>query len=359
MDLLRKTLVAFQDRAAAVRVFFPDQMELVGARAWAWARVFRCACVCVCKLCVEVVCVCVRARARARARVCVLCVCTRARVFASAEAAVGAVGCSYLWHGNSWAPNRNLPPRWPPAMSARAGWSQRFCRRPAATQEPACAARPPRRPQAVARSGQTSDPSAGRKAMDPKFEGARRRDRSFIGGGAAGGGGREGGGWWVAGRCGRRGDGPARLRPGREALRRSPEPALRFRAPPPHTHEHAPARRPRSSPSSPPRARPHATRDCHFPRRARPPEGTRFKFGYLTKQNAAWATLGVNIFGSRFSPVELCQDGDEARRRGGGWGVWGGVGVAGGGWGGAAWGGSGKALQRGWGWDGGWAGRAA
>jgi hypothetical protein len=52
----------------------------------------------------------------------------------------------------------------------------------------------------------------------------------------------------------------------------------------------------------------------HPPRRdpARaPPDNTRFKFGVLTKQNAAWATLGVNIFGSKFSPADLVQDTDE------------------------------------------------
>jgi hypothetical protein len=31
----------------------------------------------------------------------------------------------------------------------------------------------------------------------------------------------------------------------------------------------------------------------------------------LTKQNAAWAALGVNIFGSKFSPADLVQDSDE------------------------------------------------
>ena len=34
MDYLRKTLVAFQDRADRVRVFFPDQMELVRVLRW-------------------------------------------------------------------------------------------------------------------------------------------------------------------------------------------------------------------------------------------------------------------------------------------------------------------------------------
>ena len=43
------------------------------------------------------------------------------------------------------------------------------------------------------------------------------------------------------------------------------------------------------------------------------PDGTGFKFGYLTKQNALWSTLGVNgLFGGKkFSPAELVQDSDE------------------------------------------------
>ena len=44
---------------------------------------------------------------------------------------------------------------------------------------------------------------------------------------------------------------------------------------------------------------------------ANPPESTKFRFGYLTKQNAAWAALGVNIFGSKFSPADLVKDDDE------------------------------------------------
>ncbi|KIY93042.1 hypothetical protein MNEG_14921 [Monoraphidium neglectum] len=40
-------------------------------------------------------------------------------------------------------------------------------------------------------------------------------------------------------------------------------------------------------------------------------DNTRFKFGYLTKQNAAWAALGINIFGSKFTPVDLVKDTDE------------------------------------------------
>lgn len=40
-------------------------------------------------------------------------------------------------------------------------------------------------------------------------------------------------------------------------------------------------------------------------------ESTRFKFGYLTKQNAAWAALGVNVFGSKFSPADLVKEADE------------------------------------------------
>ena len=34
-----------------------------------------------------------------------------------------------------------------------------------------------------------------------------------------------------------------------------------------------------------------------------------FKYGYLTKQSAAWAVLGVN-FGNKFQPSSLTQDAD-------------------------------------------------
>lgn len=35
-----------------------------------------------------------------------------------------------------------------------------------------------------------------------------------------------------------------------------------------------------------------------------------FRWGYLTKQSAAWAVLGVN-FGSKFQPSDLAKDGDK------------------------------------------------
>jgi hypothetical protein len=68
---------------------------------------------------------------------------------------------------------------------------------------------------------------------------------------------------------------------------------------------------------------------CHrLPIAARPPRGslhpshvqtaadnTRFKFGYLTKQNAAWAALGINIFGSKFTPVDLVKGRRDAVKR--------------------------------------------
>jgi hypothetical protein len=38
-------------------------------------------------------------------------------------------------------------------------------------------------------------------------------------------------------------------------------------------------------------------------------EGCGFKFGFLTKQSAAWALFGRNI-GSSFSPLEQVQDSD-------------------------------------------------
>lgn len=46
-------------------------------------------------------------------------------------------------------------------------------------------------------------------------------------------------------------------------------------------------------------------------KRSPPSDNTKFQFGYLTKQNAAWAALGVNIFGSKFTPVDLVKDTDE------------------------------------------------
>ncbi len=39
-------------------------------------------------------------------------------------------------------------------------------------------------------------------------------------------------------------------------------------------------------------------------------DSSRFKLGYLTKQNAAWAVLGVNLFGAGFKPSQLVQDSD-------------------------------------------------
>ncbi len=42
-----------------------------------------------------------------------------------------------------------------------------------------------------------------------------------------------------------------------------------------------------------------------------PPDNTRFKFGYLTKQNAIWSTLGLNLFGASFSPVDQVKDTDQ------------------------------------------------
>lgn len=48
MDLLRKTLVAFQDRAQGIRVFFPDQMELVGGLLRRIGGLcYACGCLCV------------------------------------------------------------------------------------------------------------------------------------------------------------------------------------------------------------------------------------------------------------------------------------------------------------------------
>ncbi|KAI8474885.1 MAG: hypothetical protein J3K34DRAFT_406110 [Monoraphidium minutum] len=41
------------------------------------------------------------------------------------------------------------------------------------------------------------------------------------------------------------------------------------------------------------------------------PKGSKFKFGYLTKQNALWAAFGLNIFGEKFSPADLVKDSDE------------------------------------------------
>ncbi|GBF90219.1 low PSII accumulation, chloroplastic [Raphidocelis subcapitata] len=39
-------------------------------------------------------------------------------------------------------------------------------------------------------------------------------------------------------------------------------------------------------------------------------DSSRFKFGYLTKQNMIWSTLGVN-FGQKFSPADLVKDSDK------------------------------------------------
>ncbi len=35
-----------------------------------------------------------------------------------------------------------------------------------------------------------------------------------------------------------------------------------------------------------------------------------YRMGYLTKQSAAWAMLGVN-FGNKFKPSDLAKDGDK------------------------------------------------
>lgn len=39
-------------------------------------------------------------------------------------------------------------------------------------------------------------------------------------------------------------------------------------------------------------------------------DDTSFRWGYLTKQSAAWAVLGVN-FGSKFQPSDLVKESDK------------------------------------------------
>jgi hypothetical protein len=119
---------------------------------------------------------------------------------------------------------------------------------------------------AVARSGQTMDPNAGRAALEAKFEG---ESESLRGGGVCVGG-------------------------------------LSVQS---RIQQHLHCRGARKTTNHPkPTNPPPSKLPAHKNNKT---ENTKFKFGVLTKQNALWSTIGVNLFGAAFDPAAVVRPEDE------------------------------------------------